>query len=50
VKKTNKETEKKHFINPTETWWGKTIVWIIFFGMVGLLILTLVLSIILGNA
>ncbi len=43
-------TEKKHFVNPTETWWGKALVWIIIFGMVGLIILTFVLSIVLGNA
>ena len=43
-------TDKKHFINPTETWWGKALVWIIIFGMVGLIILTFVLSIVLGNA
>jgi hypothetical protein len=45
-----KNDQKKHYVNPTETWWGKAIVWIIVFGMVGLIILTFVLSIVLGNA
>ncbi len=42
--------DKKHFVNPTETWWGKALVWIIIFGMVGLIILTFVLAILQGNA
>jgi hypothetical protein len=41
---------KKHYVNPTETWWGKAVVWVIIFGMVGLIILTFILSIVLGNA
>ena len=41
---------KKHYTNPTDTWWGKAIVWIIIFGMVGLIVLSFVLSIVLGNA
>jgi hypothetical protein len=49
IKKTNKVPEKKHYKNPTDTWWGKTIVWVIFFGMVGLLVLTLVLAIVMGQ-
>ena len=53
AKKTQSKTqapEKKHYVNPTETWWGKAVVWIIIFGMVGLIILSFVLSIVLGNA
>ncbi|MCR3905655.1 MAG: hypothetical protein NUK62_01310 [Tenericutes bacterium] len=48
----SKETapKKKHYQNPTETWWGKAIVWIIVFGMVGLVILSFVLALIHGNA
>jgi hypothetical protein len=41
---------KKHFVNPTDTWWGKAVVWFIIFGMVGLVILGFVLAIAQGNA
>jgi len=40
----------KHFQDPTQTWWGKIIVWILLFGMVGLIILSFVLAIIKGTA
>ncbi|GEM_PF-646676 len=42
--------DKKHFKTPTETWWGKVIVWIIMFGMVGLIILSFVLAVLKGSA
>jgi len=42
--------DQKHYKTPTETWWGKLIVWIILFGMVGLIILSLVVAIISGNS
>ncbi|MBE0700815.1 MAG: hypothetical protein IH571_03925 [Acholeplasmataceae bacterium] len=42
--------EKKHYKNPTEAWWGKLVVWILVFGMVGAVILSFVLAIIQGNA
>ena len=48
--KQTKAVEKKGYVNPTETWWGKAIVWIIVFGMVGLVILTLLVAILGGNA
>ncbi|MBN2300561.1 MAG: hypothetical protein JXC31_05185 [Acholeplasmataceae bacterium] len=41
---------KKHFQTPTETWWGKLIVWIIMFGMVGLIILSFILAVLEGTA
>ncbi len=44
------EPIKKPYKNPTETWWGKLIVWIIIFGMVGLVILSFVLALLTGNA
>ncbi len=53
VKKTTpvaNEENKKHFQTPTETWWGKLIVWIIMFGMVGLIILSFILAIASGDA
>lgn len=51
-KKTTKKQEvvEKGYTNPTNSWWGKAIVWIIIFGMVGLIILTLVIAILTGNA
>ena len=45
-----KNDNKKHFTTPTETWWGKTLVWIILFGMVGLVIISFIVAIINGNA
>ena len=47
---TDKNAVKKHFQTPTETWWGKLIVWIIMFGMVGLIILSFILAILKGTA
>lgn len=46
----DKNAIKKHFQTPTETWWGKLIVWVIMFGMVGLIILQFILSILNGQA
>jgi len=45
-----KDETKKHFQTPTETWWGKLIVWIIMFGMVGLILLSFILAILKGTA
>jgi hypothetical protein len=51
VVKNNKEVvSKKHFVNPTDTWWGKAVVWFIIFGMVGLVILGFILAVAEGNA
>lgn len=41
---------QKHYQNPTETWWGKIVVWILLFGMVGLIILSFVLAVMSGTA
>lgn len=41
---------QNHYHNPTETWWGKLVVWVLLMGMVGLIILGLVLAIISGTA
>jgi hypothetical protein len=45
-----KVEKKKHFTTPTDTWWGKLIVWVIVFGMVGLILLSFILAIVSGNA
>ena len=50
AKKNTKELEKKHYVDPTKTWWGKAVVWIIVFGMVGLVALTLIVALLAGNA
>ena len=53
VKKTNDATNhpnQNHYHNPTDTWWGKLVVWVLLMGMVGLIILGLVLAIISGTA
>ncbi|MCK9235331.1 MAG: hypothetical protein WC225_05700 [Acholeplasmataceae bacterium] len=42
--------ERKHFKNPTDSWWGKVIIWILIFGMVGAVIVGFILSIVNGNA
>ena len=46
----NKKPEKKHFVTPTETWWGKAIVWALFIGMVGFVVIGLIAVLIDGNA
>jgi hypothetical protein len=50
LKKPSSEVVKKPYKNPTETWWGKLIVWIIIFGMVGLVILSFILALLQGTA
>ena len=50
AKKRTKELENKHYVDPTKTWWGKAIVWIIVFGMVGIIVLTLAVALLSGNA
>ena len=50
AKKNTKELEKKHYVDPTQTWWGKAVVWIIVFGMIGLVVLSFVLALVAGNA
>jgi len=47
---TKKVQEKKHFTTPTDTWWGKTLVWLLFIGMVGSVVVAFIFSIISGNA
>ena len=43
------ESKKNHYHNPTEKWWGKLVVWIILFGMVGGIIFGFILAIINGQ-
>jgi hypothetical protein len=49
-KKKELPNDKKNFVHPAETWWGKAIVWFIIFGMVGLVILSFVLALINSQA
>ena len=41
-KKNNKKQElpKKEYKNPAETKWGKALIWIIIFGMAGILLIS----------
>jgi len=50
VVKVKKENEKKHFVTPTDTWWGKALVWALFIGMVGFVIIGLIVAIVNSNA
>jgi hypothetical protein len=50
AKKADEIVLKKPYKTPTETWWGKILVWVIFFGMVGLVVLSFILALIEGNA
>jgi hypothetical protein len=45
-----KVDKKKHFTTPTDTWWGKTLVWLLFIGMVGSVVVAFIFAIIQGNA
>jgi hypothetical protein len=53
-KKTNvrktQVNETKHYKMPTETWWGKLLIWLLFFGMVGGVILSFIVALINGQA
>ncbi len=42
--------KKNHYHNPTESWWGKAVVWLLLLGMVGAIIIGFVLAVIDGNA
>ena len=42
--------KKKHYQNPSETWWGKVVVWLLLLGMVGAIIIGFILSVTSGNA
>jgi hypothetical protein len=53
VKKNQKKSatdDKKPFVHPAETWWGKAVVWFIIFGMVGLVLLSFILALINSQA
>lgn len=45
-KKSSKATApvQKEFKNPVKTWWGKLIIFLIIFGMVGVIIVSWILS------
>lgn len=55
AKKTNQpaktdKTRSASYKNPSETIWGKIILWLIIFGMAGLIIVSLILAIISSTA
>lgn len=45
-KKDNKQTKEQSFKNPTETLWGKIIVWFLIIGTIGLVFVSLIMAII----
>lgn len=47
---TVEKNDKNHFVNPTETWWGKAIIWALVIAMVGGLVIGLIAAIINGGA
>jgi hypothetical protein len=46
----NQPEEKKHYKMPFETWWGKLLIWMLFVGMVGGVLLSFIVAIISGQA
>ena len=46
----NQPEEKKHYKMPFETWWGKLLIWTLFVGMVGGVLLSFIVAIISGQA
>lgn len=40
---------KKHYQNPSESWWGKAIVWILLIGMVGAIIVGFIFAVVGGQ-
>jgi hypothetical protein len=46
----NQPEEKKHYKMPFETWWGKILIWTLFVGMVGGVLLSFIVAIISGQA
>lgn len=45
-----KYQDVKKFTHPAETWWGKAVVWVIIFAMVGLVVVSFVLVIVNSQA
>jgi len=46
----NQSEEKQHYKMPFETWWGKILIWTLFVGMVGGVLLSFIVAIISGQA
>jgi hypothetical protein len=46
----NQPEEKQHYKMPFETWWGKILIWTLFVGMVGGVLLSFIVAIISGQA
>ena len=49
VQKSSKTPAKKHYKTPTDTWWGKLLVWLLFFGMIGFVLVGFIVLIIKGG-
>ena len=45
-----KYQDVKKFVHPAETWWGKAVVWVLVFGMVGFVVVAFILAIINSQA
>lgn len=46
----NQPEEKKQYKMPFETWWGKILIWTLFAGMVGSVLLSFIVALISGQA
>lgn len=46
----NQSEEKKQYKMPFETWWGKILIWTLFVGMVGSVLLSFIVALISGQA
>ena len=42
--------EAQHYKMPYETWWGKILIWLLFIGMVGGVVISFIVALISGNA
>ena len=41
---------EKHYKMPYETWWGKILIWLLFVGMVGGVLISFIVALISGQA
>ncbi|MGB1097562.1 MAG: hypothetical protein ACPG2Y_03110 [Acholeplasmataceae bacterium] len=46
----NQSEEKKQYKMPFETWWGKILIWTLFVGMVGSVLISFIVALISGQA
>lgn len=43
---TKNENEKRDYKNPVDSIWGKVLIWILLFGMFGLVVITAIVAIV----